>query len=257
MSYVCGEYKIIRKCILPGYRLDITLYCPDIAALAVPGQFVHIRIPGHTLRRPISIAEIGRSTGELRIIFEIRGEGTKWLASCSKGDLLNLLGPLGNGFSILSPDKKAIVIGGGIGIPPLLEVAKCYRENADVLLGFRNKQTAFLIGEFQDFGCNTAISSDDGSIGRRGFVSNLLIDFLNKKTPDIIYACGPTAMLKSIAQIAGEYHIRCQVSMEERMGCGVGACLVCACKVKRKNGSETYKHVCKDGPVFEGSEVVF
>ena len=187
-------------------------------------------------------------------MFEIRGEGTEALSHLNTGDCVDMLAPLGNGFEILPSDKKAVVIGGGIGVPPMLEVAKQY-QNPVAILGFRNASAVILEQDFKR-AARTMVSTDDGSYGRKGFVSDILLDVLKEETPDILYACGPTPMLKVLKKIASEHHLRLQVSLEERMGCGIGACLVCACKTK-KDGKESMHHVCKDGPVFEAEEVQF
>ena len=125
-----------------------TIECPEIAALSKAGQFVHIRVPGFTLRRPISICEVDKQAGTIRILFDIRGEGTKALANTKEGDLLDVMGPLGNGFELLDPSKKAVVVGGGIGVPPMLETAKSYGENATAILGFRSEDKIVLTDDF-------------------------------------------------------------------------------------------------------------
>ena len=148
-------------------------------------------------------------------------------------------------------------MGGGIGVPPLLGASAPYGENATVLLGFRNMRAIILSDEFEANGADVRIATDDGSYGHHGFVTQLLAQRLDEAPCDVIYACGPTPMLKLVAAEAEQRGIRCMVSLEERMGCGVGACLVCACKTKREDGSETYRHVCKNGPVFDSREVVW
>ena len=235
MSYQQGLYPIIEKTAIAKNTYSFTILAQEIAEMAKPGQFVHVKCKGYFLRRPISICEIDRKKGTLRIVFEIRGEGTEALSHLNVGDVVDMLAPLGNGFDILEPDKKAVVIGGGIG--------------------FRSASAVILEQDFKQYG-RAAVSTDDGSYGRRGFVSDILNDYLKEETPDIIYACGPAPMLKVLKQIAKEHGVRLQVSLEERMGCGIGACLVCACRTK-KDGKESMSHVCKDGPVFEAEEVQF
>ncbi|WP_040197890.1 dihydroorotate dehydrogenase electron transfer subunit [Candidatus Soleaferrea massiliensis] len=254
MSYQQGLYPIIEKTAIAKNTYSFTILAQEIAEMAKPGQFVHVKCKGYFLRRPISICEIDRKKGTLRIVFEIRGEGTEALSHLNVGDVVDMLAPLGNGFDILEPDKKAVVIGGGIGVPPMLEVAKQY-QNPMAILGFRSASAVILEQDFKQYG-RAAVSTDDGSYGRRGFVSDILNDYLKEETPDIIYACGPAPMLKVLKQIAKEHGVRLQVSLEERMGCGIGACLVCACRTK-KDGKESMSHVCKDGPVFEAEEVQF
>ncbi|MDP4153307.1 MAG: dihydroorotate dehydrogenase electron transfer subunit, partial [Bacillota bacterium] len=207
---------------------------------------------GVLLRRPISVCEIGSDF--LSIVFEIKGEGTRYLSGKKPGDTLDVLGPLGNSFS-LEKGKKALIAGGGIGIFPLYELAKFYGADATVLLGFRNRSAAVMCAEFAVTGAKVLVATDDGSIGFHGNAVNCAEKKLDGKF-DIAYACGPKPMLKAFAGYTKNLEIPCEISMEERMGCGIGACLVCACKTK-KAGTESYSHVCSDGPVFNVAEVVF
>lgn len=255
VEYVQGIYPLVRTA--AGAMQDFIIQCEDLAQLARPGQFVHIRVPGFSLRRPISICEVDRQRGQIRILFDIRGQGTQALAQCRPGDSLDVMGPLGNGFTLLSPDRKAVVVGGGIGVPPLLETAKHYGENATAILGFRSSDKIVLTRDFENRGVPVRLCTDDGSAGHHGLVTQLLEQRLAQSPADIVYACGPKVMLKFVARLCARFGVRCQVSLEERMGCGVGACLVCACKTKREDGSQTYSHVCKNGPVFEAERVVF
>lgn len=247
---------MIRKEALAKGIYDMTVSCPPLASQAEAGQFVHIRVAGFTLRRPISICTIDAGAGTIRLVFEVRGPGTEALSALEPGDEMDLLGPLGHGFRPLSPGSRVIVVGGGIGVPPLLETAARYGKNATAILGFRTKDAVILTKDFENAGCDTRLATDDGSAGYHGFVTGLLEQRLAEGPADLICACGPMAMLKGVAAMAEKAGISCQVSLEERMGCGVGACLVCACKTVRE-GKELYSHVCKDGPVFESSEVVF
>lgn len=256
MKYTQGKYLIVDKKAIAKNVFDFEISCKDVCEIAQCGQFVHIAVDGFSLRRPISICDINREKGTMRIVFEVRGKGTDKISQLRKGDLIDMIAPLGKGFSILEKGKKAICIGGGIGTPPMLSVAKEYGENATVISGFRNSAIAILQDDFKAQGNNTILCTDDGSAGKKGFVTDALKECLENEKPDIIYACGPNVMLKAVAEIARDNGIYCEVSLEERMGCGVGACLVCACKTV-KNGEEYFAHVCKDGPVFSSEEVVF
>jgi dihydroorotate dehydrogenase electron transfer subunit len=256
MAYFQNYYPIVRTLRHNDSCVEMLIHCPEIAALAKAGQFLHILCDGKTLRRPISICEIDQKKETIRIIFDIRGEGTYWLSERKQGEQLNILGPLGNGFDIDNDRKSALFIGGGMGVPPLLEAAKAYYGKADAILGFRCSGNKILHEDFEHICKNVFLASDDGSCGEQGFVTDILYKRLTEKHYDIIYACGPNAMLEAVSIIAAKNNILCYVSMEERMGCGVGACLVCACKVSEA-GLETYKHVCKDGPVFNAREVVW
>ncbi|MDD4378170.1 MAG: dihydroorotate dehydrogenase electron transfer subunit [Eubacteriales bacterium] len=235
---------------------DLTIECPAIAKTSAPGQFVHIKCDGLSLRRPISICGINKESGTIRLVFQAKGKGTEWISNRKQGDFINVLGPLGNGFDLDGAKESAIVIGGGIGVPPMLGISAVLKDKTSAIIGFRNSGAVILEEDFKEFGTNVSVCTDDGSYGTHGFVSDVLIEKLKTEKPSIIYACGPMQMLRVIAKIANEHDIRCQVSLEERMGCGVGACLGCACKII-VDGKETYKHVCKDGPVFEAKEVVF
>ncbi|MCL2488228.1 MAG: dihydroorotate dehydrogenase electron transfer subunit [Oscillospiraceae bacterium] len=240
-----------RREIAPGVW-DILLDTP-IAALAAPGQFVNIRCGAHTLRRPISIAGIDKESGQLRLIFEVRGGGTAQMAQRQTGESLDLIGPLGRGWPLVEPSSRAVLVGGGIGTPPLLPLAQYYGENAAVITGFRGGKSAILQ---QDFAAATEkaplLCTDDGSAGFYGFTTQLLERHLAENAAEILYTCGPAVMMKRVAEIAAEHGIRCYVSMEERMACGVGACLGCVCKTK--NG---HTRVCADGPVFESAEIIW
>ncbi len=253
--YTQGKYPIIKKTAIAKRVFDITISCPEIAQNAQPGQFAQVAAEGFFLRRPISICDIDKTKGTIRIVFEVRGKGTDKISQLSCGSLIDIIAPLGNGFKKLE-GKKAICIGGGIGTPPMLGIAKVYGENATVISGFRNSSIAILQDDFKACGAKTILCTDDGSAGIHGFVTDALKNELKENKAEIIYACGPMGMLRAIVDIAEQNGIECQVSLEQRMGCGVGACLVCACRTV-KDGKEIYSHVCKDGPVFDSKEVVF
>lgn len=255
MDYKQGKYLIVSKDNLSKNCFSFEVSCPDVATIAKAGQFAHIKADGFSLRRPISICEINEQKGTIRLVFEIRGEGTGVIAQKKQGDFLDLIAPLGNGFTLLEKDKKAVVIGGGIGVPPMLQVGKHYGENATAIIGFRSADAVILDKDFIKNNIALKLCTDDGTKGQRGYVSDALKAHFETEKVDIIYACGPHLMLKSVLELATKHNIPCEVSLEERMGCGVGACLVCACKTV-KNGTEYYAHVCKDGPVFKGEEVV-
>lgn len=220
------------------------------------GQFLHIKCGDRQLlRRPISVArtEWDEPEDTVALIFEVRGEGTKWLSQRSIGDKLDVLGPLGNSFDVSKPGRY-LLVGGGIGVPPLLEFGELLQWPRTAVLGFRSKDKAFLsiTSRFQEHCEQTFICTDDGSLGWHGFVDSQVREILEKdKGFTAVLACGPRPMLKSVAKAAAEFGVSCQVSMEERMGCGVGACLVCA--IPMKDGA--MKHVCKNGPVFNAEEV--
>lgn len=244
---------IIRQTSLADGIFDMTLKAEEIAKEAKAGQFLSVYLNNQSklLPRPISICGIDKEEGTLRIVYRIAGEGTRELASYQPGDQVKILGPLGNGFT--KKEKKAILIGGGIGIPPMLELAKELSCEKTAVLGYRDSQM-FLKDEFEKI-CDVAVSTEDGSFGTCGNV----IDAIREQGVEgsIIYACGPTPMLRGIKAYATEQGIEAQISLEERMACGIGACLACVCKSKEVDSHSNVhnKRVCKDGPVFDAREV--
>ena len=250
MKYDVKLCEILRRAEIAENTFDFTVRAPELAAVAEPGQFAHIYVPGRTLRRPISICDIDKDAGTLRFVFQVRGGGTAQLADFQVGDQMDILAPLGHGFTV-EPEKKALFVGGGIGVPPLLGAAKHYGENAVVAIGFRSRDFVILEDDFKAAGCEVRVATDDGSYGHHGLVLDLIRDL----HPDVIHACGPMVMLRAVAQFAKENNIRCEISLEERMACGIGACLGCAVELNGEDG--TYMgHVCKDGPVFAAERVV-
>ncbi len=243
--------ELVKKQRLTETIYDFTVRCPEMAEKAKPGQFLHILCGGDAyLRRPISICDV-IDKQDIRFIFETRGKGTEALSGYTPGEKLDILGPLGNGFEVHAEDSDdVLLIGGGIGIFPLLNLAKQLNGKATVLLGFRNKTAVLLEKEFQAVCKKVLIATDDGSYGHHGFVTDVMKEMLASNPVSRVYTCGPTPMMKKIAEMSMDANVPCQVSLEERMGCGVGACVTCTCKVNGAN-----KRVCKDGPVFDGREV--
>lgn len=244
--------EIVTSQQISGTSYAITIDAPDMAGRAVPGQFLHILCDdAGLLRRPISICSV--SGGHIRFIFDVVGKGTRWLAN-KKSGMLDIIGPLGSGYDLQG--KRILAIGGGIGVPPMLFAASRAIGMVTAVLGFKTEKQIILHNEFRGLCKQVHITTDDGSFGEKGFVSRPVSRLLETGAFDSVLACGPRPMLKSITEIAAIHGVDCQVSLEERMGCGVGACLVCACRVKGDKG-ERYARVCKDGPVFSGSEVVW
>ena len=245
--------EIIRHTSLSDGIFDMTLKAEEIAKEAISGQFISVYLNNKSkiLPRPISICGIDKEAGTLRIVYRTVGDGTKELSDYKEGEMVKILGPLGNGFT--QKDKKAILIGGGIGIPPMLELMKQLDCDKTAVLGYRDSDM-FLKDEFEAVG-DVVISTEDGSFGTKGNV----IDAIKEQGVEgsIIYACGPTPMLRGIKAYAEEMGIEAQISMEERMACGIGACLACVCKSKEKDAHSNVhnKRICKDGPVFLSTEV--
>ena len=251
--------KVERKCKIVskeqmGDAVYMVLEAGDMVrtSFRAPGQFVHVKCgEGLLLRRPISICNWSAQRDLVRLVFEVRGEGTEWLARRQVGDSLDVLGPLGHGFQ-MEQGGRYLLVGGGIGVPPMLGCAKWTAGQSTAVLGFRSADRAMLTEEFQKCCKDVLLCSDDGSLGQKGFVDAQVRAVLEKdKNFTAVLACGPKPMLKNVAAVAAEYGVPCQVSMEERMACGVGACLGCA--IQMADG--TMKHVCKDGPVFDAEEV--
>jgi dihydroorotate dehydrogenase electron transfer subunit len=224
----------------------------DIASTAKPGQFVSLYCQdgSRLLPRPISICEIDKVQGTVRLVYRTAGKGTKEFSKLKPGDTIEVMGPLGNGFTL--EGKKALLIGGGIGIPPMLELAKNLHCEKQMVLGYRD--TTFLEDEFTPFG-KVYLATEDGSKGTKGNVLDAIRE--NNLEADIIFACGPTPMLRGIQAYALEKGIKCQLSLEERMACGIGACLGCVCKTKEVDHHSNVKNtrICLDGPVFYAEEV--
>lgn len=256
MAYTQCFAPILKKEALAANVYRFVISCPEIVAEAAPGQFVHILPPGKTLRRPISICEIDKTNGTLSLVFEVKGEGTRELSELSPSTTMDVLGALGHGFTILPENSRVILVGGGIGNPPLLSLAQVYGHRATAICGFRTASIATLQEDFRKTGATTILCTDDGTAGRHALVTEPLKELLASGNYDMVYACGPKPMLKFVAAVAKEADIACEVSMEERMGCGIGACLVCACELEQ-NGAKRMGHVCKDGPVFRAEEVVW
>ena len=252
MGKVKIQAEIIRQDNIATDIFSMVLQAEPIAAQAVPGQFIDLYSADGSklLPRPISLCEIDKAAGTLRIVYRIAGKGTEEFSRLCAGHTVSILGPLGNGFT--KKDKKAILIGGGIGIPPMLQLAKELDCEKSIVLGFRDEE--FLSEEFVPYG-NVYKSSDNGSIGVKGTVMDAIREY--QITGDVIYACGPTPMLRAIKEYALANHIEAQLSLEERMACGVGACLACVCKSKDvdEHSQVKNKRVCKDGPVFLAEEV--
>ena len=242
---------ISQECIATDVY-SLVLMADEIAKQAAAGQFISVysKDGSKMLPRPISLCDINKEAGTLRLVYRVVGFGTAEFSKLEAGDLVDILGPLGNGFD--KQDKKAILIGGGIGIPPMLQLAKELSCEKSIVLGYRDE--IFLNEEFEPYG-NVYLSSEDGMHGVKGNVIDAIVEYGIEG--DIIYACGPTPMLRGIKAYAMEKGIFCQISMEEKMACGVGACLACICQTKEidEHSQVHNKRICKDGPVFYAEEV--
>ncbi len=251
-----GKYKervtvVYQSCIAEGVY-SMWLQTVKIASEAVPGQFVSVysNDASRLLPRPISICEINRNSGMLRLVYRVVGKGTEEFSRLVPGDSVDIMGPLGNGFPL--KEKKALLIGGGIGIPPMLELAKQLPGEKAIVAGYRDE--TFLMDDLSQYG-KVYAATEDGSAGTKGTVLDAVRE--QKLQADIIYACGPTPMLRALKEYAKEHQIECWISMEEKMACGIGACLACVCQSAEvdEHSNVHNKRICKDGPVFLAQEV--
>lgn len=248
------ENGVVRRNELVGpsiYLMQIEL--PETARKAKPGQFIHIKINDgiHLLRRPISIAGADIKKGEIEIIYRVVGIGTKRMSMLKEGDIVDSLGPLGTSFTM---DKEHIVgVGGGVGIAPILFMARRAKEGQmTVVIGGRNKEEVFWKDLFPSTVKELIVTTDDGSCGRKGFSISVLPELFQKDKVDELCVCGPGVMMRNAVQMAKDALVYCEVSMERRMGCGIGTCLACVCQ-ETKGG---HKKVCLDGPVFPSTAVI-
>ena len=232
------------------------LLAEEIAVQAKPGQFISVysNDKSRVLPRPISICEIDREQGKLRIVYRVVGKGTEEFSKASSGDTFEILGPLGNGFPLEeAKGKRVLMVGGGIGVPPMLQTAKEAEAEAVIVSGYRNSDL-FLKEELENAG-SLYIATEDGSVGTKGNVLDAIRE--NGIQADVMFACGPTPMLRALKQYAEEKNMPCWISMEEKMACGIGACLACVCQSKDVDAHSHVhnKRICKDGPVFLTTEV--
>lgn len=241
-----GKYKVLQNTKIAKDVFKMILE-GDTSCILKCGQFINIEIEGLYLRRPISISDYDKNT--ITIIYKVVGEGTERMSKMSEGQVLDILTGLGNGFNIDCEGNKPLIIGGGVGTPPLYKLCKTLIENGNepiVVLGFGSKEDVFYEDEFRELGVDVCISTVDGSYGTKGFVTDIIKDL---KDYTYFYACGPMSMLKAISS---QINVQGQLSLEERMGCGFGACM--GCTIKTKNG---FKRVCKEGPVFTKEELIW
>ena len=217
----------------------------DTSAITAPGQFVNIQLTGKFLRRPISVCDYDKST--LTIIYKVVGAGTEQMSAMKPGEMLDILTGLGNGYDLNLAGDRPVLLGGGVGVPPMYNLAKkliAMGKEVSVILGFNTASEIFYEQEFKALGCKTYVTTVDGSYGKKGFVTDAL-----PENYTYFYTCGPEPMLKAVYRATATSG---QMSFEERMGCGFGACMGCSCKTLTG-----YKRICKDGPVMKKEEILW
>lgn len=258
-SYMTQKKKVTAK-VLSQKQIGEQIYDlwleTKLAKNAHPGQFVGVYPHGEStlLPRPISICETDKAKNRLRLVYRVAGKGTAEFSACKAGDQLDILGVLGNGFPVdKAKGKRVFLMGGGIGIPPMLELAKTMDEKKQILLGYRDKDL-FLEEDLEKYG-DVYVATEDGSVGTKGNVMDIIRAYSLRA--DMIMACGPMPMLRAIKKYAAENGIEAYLSLEERMACGVGACLGCVCNTTKKDAHSHVNNarICTEGPVFEAGEV--
>ena len=253
MSTYKETAKVVSQETLADGICSMWIATAQVAQAAKPGQFISIycKDGSRMLPRPISICEIAED--KLRIVYRIAGKGTAEFAGYTAGDDIEIAGPLGNGFP-LDRAKTALVIGGGIGVPPMLELAKQLPDKTIAVMGYRNSQM-FLKEQFEEAADELYIATEDGSFGTKGNVVDAIK--ANGIKADALFACGPMPMLRALKAYAQEQQMEAWISLEEKMACGIGACLACVCKSKEKDEHTNVhnKRICKEGPVFNAQEV--
>jgi len=253
--------KLVRKEWLTSKIVRLRIANESLARLSYPGQFVNVKVTeGYIplLRRPFSIHRVHRREGWFEILFQVIGKGTELLADFSVNNELDILGPLGNNFDIPNNCDRAILIGGGLGIAPLLFLAQELAErkvSAALFYGNKSRESFCCVDDFENLDIQNFLATEDGSLGFKGKVTDLFITkrVIFEADAMMIYACGPNPMLQKVKDIADQFQLPCQVSLETMMACGFGACL--GCVVNSTSSTDPYKYVCKDGPVFYSSEI--
>lgn len=247
---VIDSCKVIENKPLNEEIRKIIFECPEISKNALPGQFVSVLCDDLTLRRPFSIASCKGDV--IEIIYKIKGKGTKFIASLRNNDKIDIMGPLGKGFSITK--EKALLVGGGVGTAPLVFLSEILKEKNiehSLIQGYRSETQMGKI-----FADRVYTITEDGSSGKRGLIKDYLEEIITREKPKIIYACGPDIVLKNIVETAKKHNIKTQIALEREFACGVGVCMGCSIKIKQ-NGSTVNKRICKDGPVFDGESIIW
>ena len=255
------EARVLRQEKLTEAHRVLVLECPHIAGEARAGQFVHFQVPSDgtlTLRRPFSIYGLEATT--ISLLYKIVGKGTRAMAALDTGDIVSLIGPLGNGFPEISAGAFPVLVAGGYGVAPLRLLATKSATRGIVMIGAKTARDVLCKDELETLGWQVRVATEDGTEGRKGLVTGILSDWRAGEAAGLspeLYACGPDGMLKAICDMAASARLKAWVSVERHMGCGVGACLACVVRIKDNAGKTKRARVCKDGPVFESGQVVW
>ncbi|MBQ5874106.1 MAG: dihydroorotate dehydrogenase electron transfer subunit [Bacteroidales bacterium] len=248
----CDNFIVSEKKFLNSSFFKLKLKSKKTLPEINPGQFVEVQVNSDSkvlLRRPISINDVDSQTNEISLIIQTVGQGTKELAKINEGEEINLVYPLGNGFNI--EGENPLLVGGGVGIAPLLYLAKNFHAKGikpKVLLGFRSQEQMIDLKEYEKY-ADVYISTQDGSVGSKGLVTE---NEIFTQSYDTIYTCGPTPMMKAISDYSLKNNIKCYASLENKMACGIGACLCCV-----QNTTEGHKCTCTEGPVFNVKDIIW
>jgi dihydroorotate dehydrogenase electron transfer subunit len=257
------EARVVANREVAPEHFVLVLAAPEIARAAWPGQFVHVRCSATSdplLCRPLSIAGVEEQT--VRLVYRVVGRGTELLALRRAGDSVPLFGPLGRGFCPPANGANVVLVAGGVGVVPVVFLAQWLEANrpevtATALVGAQRAELLLGGDDLRSSGVQVQVATDDGSLGHHGFPTDLLARELQERRPVVVYACGPHEMLRESWRRCAAAGVACQVGMENRMGCGVGACLGCVIRVRDAAGEQGYARVCRDGPVFDAAEVIW
>ncbi len=252
---LCEDALVLHKHHYNAQYYKLTLRAPRIARLARPGQFVHLRVPHSDacfLRRPLSLANTNPQAGTVDIIAKVLGQGTRQLADVDTGVALDLLGPLGKAWPVLQAGQSVAMVGGGVGFPPLFFYAQQLHPACRVTFYYGGRSADDILEEADLARCSVrvAIATEDGSKGVRGRVTLPFEQGLLQDRPDVVLTCGPTAMMRAVAELCQARQVTCYASLEERMGCGLGVCIGCVVRTSRG-----FERVCTEGPVFNVQDV--
>lgn len=258
----CRAKIIANENINNGFY-NLVIQCPYIAENCTPGQFAMLDIgKNHVpyIRRPLAIAAIEREDGTVRFIYKLVGNGTHSLSEMERGSEFTIIGPLGNGYTVPPKDSRVLLVAGGIGITSIMCILQLLREldcKTYLAMGSRDKNGLLCMEEVQNMCTELCVSTEDGTVGYHGMITPVVEELISKHKFDIAYMCGPESMMKFVSPVIFNAGIHCEVSMERRMGCGIGVCVGCSCKLNDPQKGLIQKRVCKEGPVFNAQEVVW